>query len=210
MAVWLYKQDTNRHKGDALGTWRPSEDVLPLYPATFPTTIFCHPWYRDYDQYPEGIADSVGYWAEARILGGVLLFDRKNPDSEDVYIHADRRSVTYRICRLLDSQVEALAKFLLSESDPATSENGPLPVLPTKENRKRVDPESAIKTTGIYRDPWERRLRPLDESYETDLRRRDVVDIFNFLSKDGWAEARSRARWEMHEREQLEERGMRG
>jgi hypothetical protein len=97
----------------------------------------------------------------------------------------------------LDSQVEALAKFLLSESDPAASENGPLPVLPTQENRERVDPESAIENTGIYRDPWERRLRPLDE---TDLRTRDVVDIFNFLSKQEWGEASRRAMEEREER----------
>jgi hypothetical protein len=80
LAAWLYKQDTSRHKDDALGTWRPSEEYKLFYPHTFPATIFCHPWYRDYDQYPGGIADSVGYWAEARILGGVILFDRRNPE----------------------------------------------------------------------------------------------------------------------------------
>ncbi len=74
-------QDTSRHKDDTLGRWRPAEERKRLYPATFPTTLFCHPWYRDYDQYPEGIADSVGYWAEGRILGGVVLFDRRDPDS---------------------------------------------------------------------------------------------------------------------------------
>jgi hypothetical protein len=51
------------------------------YPVTWPTTLFCHPWYRDYDQYPEGIADCVGYWAEERIFGGVVLFDRRDPGS---------------------------------------------------------------------------------------------------------------------------------
>ena len=79
-AAWLYSQDLSRHKDDALGMWRPSEDAGRYYPATYPTTLFCHPWYRDYDQYPRGIADSVGYWAEARILGGVLVFDRRDPE----------------------------------------------------------------------------------------------------------------------------------
>jgi hypothetical protein len=65
IAVSLYKQDTKPHKEDALGRWRPSEHERKLnYPVTWPTTLFCHPWYRDYDQYPEGIADCVGYWAE--------------------------------------------------------------------------------------------------------------------------------------------------
>ena len=57
--------------------------MIRFYPRTFPTTLFCHPWYRDYDQYPNGIADSVGYWAEARILGGVVLFDRRNLGSAE-------------------------------------------------------------------------------------------------------------------------------
>lgn len=61
--------------------WRPSEDRKRLYPKTYPDTLFCHKWYRDHDQYPEGVADSVGYWAEARILGGVVLFDRRDPES---------------------------------------------------------------------------------------------------------------------------------
>ncbi|KAI8228095.1 Aryl-alcohol dehydrogenase [Colletotrichum sp. SAR 10_86] len=32
-------------------------------------------------KYPEGIADMVGYWAESRIFGGVVLFDRRSPES---------------------------------------------------------------------------------------------------------------------------------
>jgi hypothetical protein len=35
-------------------------------------------WYGDYDEYFDGVADMVGYWAEARILGGVVLFNRHN------------------------------------------------------------------------------------------------------------------------------------
>jgi hypothetical protein len=79
VAVLLYKQDTNRHKKDALGMWRPQEDDARHFPPTFPATLFCHEWYRDFDQYPEGIADCVGYWAEARVFGGVVLFDRRDP-----------------------------------------------------------------------------------------------------------------------------------
>lgn len=36
-------------------------------------------------------------------------------------------------------------------------------MLPGEANGQRVDPESAIKNHGTYRDPWERRLRPLNE-----------------------------------------------
>ena len=44
---------------------------VPSHPAEF-----FHPFYRDWEQYPQGAADSVGYWAEYRLFGGVVLFDR--------------------------------------------------------------------------------------------------------------------------------------
>ncbi|KAH6886828.1 hypothetical protein B0T10DRAFT_607695 [Thelonectria olida] len=34
------------------------------------------PPYLNADVYPEGIADTVGTWAEDRVVGGVALFDR--------------------------------------------------------------------------------------------------------------------------------------
>jgi hypothetical protein len=36
----------------------------------------------EHAQYPEGIADMVGYWAKDRILGGVVLFDRGESGNE--------------------------------------------------------------------------------------------------------------------------------
>lgn len=43
-------------------------------------TFFLHSQYKDIDQYPDGVADAVGYWAEAQIFGGVILFDRRQQD----------------------------------------------------------------------------------------------------------------------------------
>lgn len=43
-------------------------------------TFFLHSQYKDIDQYPHGVADAVGYWAEDQIFGGVLLFDRRQQD----------------------------------------------------------------------------------------------------------------------------------
>jgi hypothetical protein len=68
IAVWVYIQDTSLHNDEPSNGRRP------------PPTSFLHEWYRDHDQYPDGIADCVGYWAEARILGGVILFDRHSPE----------------------------------------------------------------------------------------------------------------------------------
>lgn len=133
-----------------------------------------------------------------------MVFSRKEESgSGGVYVHADRWLVIYRICRLLDSQVEELVGFLLSESG---SGSCPLPILPAEENVERVDPEQAIEITGIYRDLWERRLRPLQE---TDRRTRDVVDTFNYLSKEDWRAARSRANRERQERARGEGRVLR-
>lgn len=199
---------------------------MPFYPRTFPATLFCHPRYRDYDQYPNGVADSVGYWAEARVLGGVVLCDRRDPESvEDaevrsslryrfvagrvpytdlfaaqpdaVYIHADRSRVIYRICRLLDDQKRELTEFLLSDTVTTMPQHCPLPLLPSKANRQRIGLEQPIETTGIYRDLWERRLRPLSNG---DRRLEDVVDECNYLSCEDYREAKRRAEREQTKR----------
>ncbi|KAK4148634.1 hypothetical protein C8A00DRAFT_47553 [Chaetomidium leptoderma] len=202
IAVWLYKQDTNRHKDDAFGLWRPPQDEVRFFPHTFPSTLLCHAWYRDHDQYPEGIADCVGYWAEARIFGGVVLFDRRDPETPDaVYLHPDRRDVIYRIYRLLDDQKHKLLQFMLCDTTPAEC---PLPLLPSDNNRHRVDPEEAIETTGIYRDRWERRLRPLKSG---DARIKDVIDTWNYLSFEDWRDATRRGRRARRERK-AKERGL--
>ena len=70
IAVQLFKRDKSLHM------WTPPKDDTTFSPHGAPPTLFRHEWYGDYDQYPDGVADMVGYWAEARILGGVVLFDR--------------------------------------------------------------------------------------------------------------------------------------
>jgi hypothetical protein len=39
-------------------------------------TDFMHEDYYYFQQYPKGVPDVVGYWAEYHIFGGVVLFDR--------------------------------------------------------------------------------------------------------------------------------------
>lgn len=88
IAVQLYQLDTSLHKDDGVGSWEaPKENTIFWFrnPNGAPPTLFQHRQYRYYDQYPDGIADGVGYWAESRIFGGVVLFDRQEPDSgEDI------------------------------------------------------------------------------------------------------------------------------
>jgi hypothetical protein len=76
IAVYLFTHaDGGLHKEDQ--RWQPDQS-RSRYPVDIPpfATIFYHESYEDYDQYPQGVADIVGYWAELRIFGGVVLFDR--------------------------------------------------------------------------------------------------------------------------------------
>lgn len=59
-----------------------------LIPSPHPTFLL-HMDYRFYEQYPMGISDMVGYWAEYRIFGGVVLFDRGESEEElrGIYFH---------------------------------------------------------------------------------------------------------------------------
>ena len=40
-----------------------------------------HPDYVHFKDYPRGLLDVVGYWAEAQVFGGVLLFNRSDSGS---------------------------------------------------------------------------------------------------------------------------------
>ncbi|KAH8180134.1 hypothetical protein LIA77_01653 [Sarocladium implicatum] len=188
IAVQVYKLDTNRHSKDGIIEWEPPKSNFVFwdnYPDGALPTLFRHPWYEDYDQYPNGVADMVGYWAENRIIGGVTLFNRGQRQKEDlsyyddeendeVYLHPDRGSVSYRIFQLLPQQKQALISFLTSENPP---EKVPIPLKSSEENRVRVDPEDSIRETGIYRDLWERKDVPDSKG---DFRLRDCWSHFDY------------------------------
>ncbi|KAK7430951.1 hypothetical protein QQZ08_002480 [Neonectria magnoliae] len=174
IAIWFFKQEPNLSPSNHLVAWKPSEEDEPFYPYGYPPTFFGT--------------------SESRIFGGVVLFDRRHmtsdadTESHNIYLHADRHDVTYRIFKLLDEQKYELIQFLLSEVTPLP--NCPLPILGDLDNRERVDPEEPIESTGIYRDTWER--KPPSED-DWDRRRRDVIDTFNYMSQDDWAAAKTRA-----------------
>ncbi|KAL2140455.1 hypothetical protein VTI28DRAFT_3773 [Corynascus sepedonium] len=126
-------------------------------------TLFYHCKYMDHQQYPHGLADVAGYWAEDRILGGIVVFDRGKSGTEcnDIYLHSAREQYTPHIWRLLDSQFDDFTEFLLSEQPSAT----PLPILPSEENEPRYDSWDAMTLHHIFRGPWERAIpseRPED------------------------------------------------
>lgn len=196
IAAILFELDTSLHKDDGITEWAPPKSD-PWYWRWYPEgplpTLFHHKWYVEYDQYPRQVADMVGYWAEARILGGVVLFDRRKPDVEPsadpdaIYFHSDREDITYRIYQLLPEQRKALLDFLIAEVPPSTC---PLPILGDQNNRIRVDPEEPVQTTGIHRDPWERSDIPPGAG---DARDRDVWNRIEYPTMDDWCAARRRA-----------------
>ncbi|KAK4243685.1 hypothetical protein C7999DRAFT_44559 [Corynascus novoguineensis] len=136
--------------------------VFQEYPDP-PPTLFYHCEYMDHQQYPHGLADVAGYWAEDRILGGVTVFSRGKSGTEcnDIYSHSARADYTPRVWRLLDSQFNDLTEFLLSEQPSAT----PLPILPSEENEPRYHSWDAMAVHRTFRDAWERAIlseRPED------------------------------------------------
>jgi hypothetical protein len=172
----LYKLGTQLHDNhtndpeyaiDGATSWQeePPEEsggyMYPLYPTPPWKTLFSHPYYGAEDQYPDGRADVAGYWAEDQIFGGVVLFDRSqtwrssdNPEP-NLYMHSARADVTFRLWQVKDEEQEALAAFLLAPA-PTPTANGPLPILPTRSHRVRIDPARAIVDNKVYRDVWER------------------------------------------------------
>ena len=92
-----------------------------------------------------------------------------------MYLHPERKDLTYRIFRLLDTQKAELLQFLQSSN--GQPQISPLPILGDERNAERVDPEEPIEETGIYRDLWER--KPLGDR-ELDRRMKDVIDRTDF------------------------------
>lgn len=188
IAVILFQMDGSLHKASGIAGWQPprsDESFWEASPKGLPPTLFYHHWYRDHEQYPAGIADLAGYWAESRILGGVILFDRRNKSSDTVYIHPERRYVTYRICKLLDEQKRALLDFLTADAPPDSH----LPILPDQNNLQRVDPEEPLSRTGVYRDFWERKDLPLEG---WDSRMKDVLYRIDYPTDKDFGESQGR------------------
>ena len=191
IAVELFNLNlrVGNHEGDHMATWVPrmDDDFWKFYDEFWPT-LFRHAWYKDYDQYPSSIADGVGFWAEARILGGVVLFDRRGPegDPDSVWFHSNNRDVTYRLYQLREDQRLQLLDFLNSE----TPDLKLLPIHGDRSNEIREDPEEAVEAIGIYRHRWER--RPLAPGVR-DGRLTDVFRRFQYPRRSDFDRAGQRA-----------------
>ncbi|KAK4666707.1 hypothetical protein QC763_302720 [Podospora pseudopauciseta] len=203
--VLLYQLNFCVHKGgrevvDAIAKWKETskpelyswmtdEEWCPPDPIC---TVFHSIQYLDHDIYPQGVADVVGYWAEDRILGGVVVFERRaeecdghnsnysNPHPPNIYLSPSRAKVTIRVTQLRNEQQQKLVDFLLLKDASKAAESSPLPILVDKKNLKRFKLESSIVKYGIFRDIWER--KPLDREALRYLNRRPGSEL-----DDPWA-----------------------
>ena len=67
-----------------LASSHPEMDVFPDHPHPQGTQFYVnfHDDYVHFKNYPRGLLDVVGYWAETQVFGGVLLFDRSDSGSQ--------------------------------------------------------------------------------------------------------------------------------
>lgn len=168
IAVFLFQLEEKLHEPETTGgldigdivRWERPAGILPdfLYRYEPWPTLFIHPAFTAHEQFPNGVADIVGFWAEDRVLGGVALFDRSqswgDENEPNVYFQSCRTQMTYRIWQLMDNQQSSLVGYLLS--DHPTSEICPLPILHSRDNKIRVDAGDVIEAHKIYRNLWER------------------------------------------------------
>ncbi|KAG8163372.1 hypothetical protein KVR01_006669 [Diaporthe batatas] len=155
IAVELFKLVNGGFHKDVI--WPSDEAYQERNWSRWPTP-FCLLHYSKPEQYPDGIADLAGYWAEDRIFGGVVLFGRGTNDTgstyDGIWFHSHRDDVTKRIYALTEQQTANLLQFL--EKGQINGSVCPLPILADITNRRRVDEEIAIPEFNVYRDRWER------------------------------------------------------
>lgn len=190
----LFQLDFRLHNGDIdkIVNWSnppPPGRVWAHIPPR--PSIFTHSAFLDYQFYPEGIADLVGYWAEDRILGGVVVFNHTEEHEipttppPNAYFIASRRNITSRVFQLTDEQQQNLLDYLLAKKSNQTevanvsmvesTESIPLPIFGDTRNRNRVSVWEAIYLHGIYRDIWER--KPYTEEQIQHILKRPKAEI---------------------------------
>ncbi|KAH7129168.1 hypothetical protein EDB81DRAFT_871782 [Dactylonectria macrodidyma] len=162
IAVYLCQLDGVNHKHHEYETWRDQPRAMNRWDSFRHPTAFSHTSYTAVEQYPNKVADVVGYWAEAKIFGGVVLFDRGESETEcrEVYLHAGRRGGPYTLFPPTAEQFERLMEFLLSKRDSSAETESPLPIRATSENRWRWDAWDSIAQYHIFRDKYERFISP--------------------------------------------------
>lgn len=191
IAARLFELDDGIHKHSVYEAWRDA----PVDPSSNPMTrpfrrvsVFCHGAYSAHDQYPLGMADVAGYWAEAKIFGGVVVFDRGTSGTEvsplvpvyeasnkvacpqltlishsssqrkEMYLHGGHKKAPLTLFPPTSDQLESLAQYLLQDHSVAIP--CPLPITASRLNGYRYHPHDATSRFNIFRDRYERKEPP--------------------------------------------------
>jgi hypothetical protein len=78
----LFRLDGAIHKHEEYERWRDEPHDMNRWDSYRNPSAFSYGYYVETEQYPDGVADVVGYWAEGRIFGGIVVFDRGETETE--------------------------------------------------------------------------------------------------------------------------------
>ncbi|KAF5002015.1 hypothetical protein FDECE_10757 [Fusarium decemcellulare] len=167
IAAYLFELDDGAHKHKLHDDWllqQLMESILQLGPGMprrfVPPGAFFHLSYVFPEQYPRGLADVAGYWAEGKIFGGVIVFDRGETELEckAMWMDGARLRGPHTLYPPTPEQFDSLVRFLLSGPDEDVP--CPLPIYGTRDNIPRWHPYHALAEYHIFRDKYERKLPP--------------------------------------------------
>ncbi|CAM1503228.1 Fc.00g080040.m01.CDS01 [Cosmosporella sp. VM-42] len=165
IGAYLYELDDGAHKHQVHQDWREKElpnsnDGKHKRGYLLPHTAFFHRAYQYPDQYPRGLADVAGYWAEGKIFGGVVVFNRGESEEEcnEMWIHGAYIQGPTTLYPPTEEQFKALISFLLADPEHMEEPPSPLPIHGTSANRPRWSPYDALAEYHIFRDRYERSL----------------------------------------------------
>ncbi|KAI5861491.1 hypothetical protein GGS23DRAFT_598272 [Durotheca rogersii] len=82
IAVCLYNVTGRNHHHAEYDEWRDEPRDMSTWGSYRPPIAFTHGPYKAIEQYPHGLADVAAYWVEARIFGGIIVFDRGETEIE--------------------------------------------------------------------------------------------------------------------------------
>lgn len=99
---------------------------------------FYHTAYKRFEEFPFGLLNVVGYWAETELFGGVVLFERGEGDSgiTNAFLHPQRASCAFQLSEIQLQDFADLSRA--SDVDGSVGADTRLPFF--KELNARIEP----------------------------------------------------------------------
>ncbi|RSL93329.1 hypothetical protein CEP52_013302 [Fusarium oligoseptatum] len=169
IAAYLFGLDDGVHKHRVFDDWLQQQLVESILNSRngkansgykLPPSAFFHSAYTYVEEYPQGLGDVAGYWAEGKIFGGVVVFDRGETEQEckAIWMDGARWKGPHTLYPPTKDQFDSLVRFLLSEANEEVP--CPFPIHGTDENRPRWHPWHAFSQYHIFRDRYEKKMGP--------------------------------------------------